>query len=114
MIFGLETTRAMTGRDLSIPVAEGYATRVEADEVLRRHAGGDLEYAVQDFCARHAMPEIPVTRAGRGDLVIYDIESRRGPVKNLGVCMGATIAAPSRAGLAHLPLTVARRAWRVA
>jgi hypothetical protein len=52
---------------------------------------------------------IPVAFAGRGDVVMADLE--RGAT--IGVCLGPVAAFPAAIGLVHRPTLACRAAWRI-
>ena len=73
-----------------------------AARLLRRLGGAD---ALPGACGLAA---IPVTQAGRGDLVCYEVNRPA-----LGICLGAKSAFPGGHALVFIATLECQRAWKV-
>lgn len=102
--FARRFIQAQTGED---PAAfwglAPYATATQAKAELARLGG------LAALPLHAGLREVPVRFAQRGDIVLV----RQGRRRALAGCMGAEIAAPSKAGLESLPIGVAINAWRI-
>ena len=109
-LFACDVAQAVCGIDFAAPLRGKYTTERGAAVALKRFCGSGLEEAAEKIAADHGCPEVPPLMARRGDIVILD--SERGPL--LGVCVGQHVAkAGVKSGVQHVPITAARRAWRV-
>lgn len=99
--FPLECAEAMTGEAIDIPA---YSTEAGAAKALMKR---DF-LTVADAFASH-FEEIPPAMAQRGDLVWC----LHGNQAAGGVCLGRECAVKSETGLVFLPITDAKRAFRV-
>ncbi len=73
-----------------------------------------LEAAAEKITQDNGLEEVPPLMAQRGDFVLVDETAGPAPLEAaLGVCLGETFVAAGPAGTVTLPLTRARRAWRV-
>lgn len=99
-LFVANAVEAMTGID---PAEEfrGY-DEDGAKEILSRFGG--LEGLAEYVCEKSGFPEVPVSMAQRGDVVLAK--------DMLGICLGRRVAAPGKSGVVYLPRTF-DRAWRV-
>lgn len=93
---------AITGTDPAAAYRGSYSTEAEAMALLDSLGGLEAIGAM-------AGPACPALTARIGDIGIVSGSG----AQTLGVCIGTGWLAPAAAGLAHLPLTSARRAWRV-
>ena len=108
-LFACDVVAAATGVDYAAPFRGRYRTAAGAARALRRFAGGGLEAAAEKITQDNKLEEVPPLMAQRGDFVLMD--ETAGPA--LGVCLGETFVAAGPSGTVTLPLTRARRAWRV-
>lgn len=108
-LFAAEWIEVVTGQ--RPPMADRlrgtYSDLFQAARILEDLGG--VERIIADYAASQGWPEVAPAFAQRGDIVVHD--GPRGP--SLGVCHGRQFAAPFDGGLAHLPMTAARRAWRI-
>lgn len=96
--------KAITRRDPSKGWRLGrYRTARGAAKVLVRLGG------IENLPDRAGLVEIPVARAGRGDVMLCRNDGRLA----LGVCIGQHCAAPGATGLVFVPALECLRAWRV-
>jgi hypothetical protein len=104
---------AMTGVDIALPYRKrGYASRYEALDLAQDLAG---ERSIEAIAGRqaqhHGMPEVPVLKAQRGDMLLM----KRPRDYSLGILgldgQHALIAV--RVGWGPWPLNRVCRAWRV-
>lgn len=99
--FASGAVEAITGED----VMRGFSYEDEAGARALIRSAGSL-----DALAHRALGEpIPVSFAGRGDIVIADLE--HGPT--IGVCLGVISAFAADPGLTHRPTLSCRVAWRI-
>lgn len=101
--FAADTVLAMTGEDLMEGLRGTYDGPVRAAAVLR---GLGVE-SVGDLAALY-LPEIAPGMARRGDVILS-----AQPHEFLAVCVGRTAVGPSVAGMIHVPMAQAVRAFRV-
>jgi hypothetical protein len=104
-LFSAACVQAMTGVDIAAEFRGRYKTAKGARRVMR----GTMGEMMTRVAATYGMPEIRPSLAQRGDMVMIDTPDGEA----LGICIGATIACLSPFGLLFLPMTRARRAWRV-
>jgi hypothetical protein len=110
VLFALDQVLAITGLDAAINIRGTYSTRIGAARRMRQlYGAADLCAASDAFAAIWNGEEVPVLRAGRGDLALYI--GNDGPA--LAVCTGRHIAAPGDKGIVFLPVRSAVKAWRV-
>ncbi len=108
-LFACDVVAATTGVDYAAPFRGRYRTAAGAARALRRFAGGGLEAAAEKITQDNKLEEVSPLMAQRGDFILLD--ETAGPA--LGVCLGETFVAAGPSGTVTLPLTRARRAWRV-
>jgi hypothetical protein len=106
-LFAADAVAAITGVDPASELRGRYHNPNSAARLSVRRGG--FEKMVADLAARHGMAALRPLQAQRGDVMLVDTEA--GPA--LGVCLGGKIACAAPLGLSWLPLTAARRAWRV-
>lgn len=70
---------------------------------------GGLAGIADARCVSNGWPEVPRKQAQRGDVVLFDGEHG----ETLGVCAGPQIVAPGPSGLMQLPMSAAKKAWRI-
>jgi len=98
----------MTGVDPAMEWRRRYTTLQGGLRVLRRAGFRDhIEVVATQF------PEIPVSEALPGDLVVIDADDDPDPGPALGVMQGAAIYVLRPDGLGLMPRNVAARAFRV-
>ncbi len=113
-LFACDVIRDAGGVDYAAPFRGRYRTAAGAARALRRFAGGGLEAAAEKIAQDNGLEEVPPLMAQRGDFVLVDETAGPAPLEAaLGVCLGETFVAAGPAGTVTLPLTRARRAWRV-
>lgn len=104
VLFGADCVEVMTGEDLAAEYRGTYDDALGAARIIARAGAGSLG----EFVALY-LPEIPVSRAQRGDIVIAD-----GPEGDfVAVCQGATCVGPSARGLIHIKTLQAKQAFKV-
>ncbi|MBC7280042.1 hypothetical protein [Hoeflea sp.] len=104
----MEAYEAVTGKILA-PELRGYTTEREGYRLFARHGFRSVGEAL----AAH-LPECPVLMAGRGDLgVVERIGPDGDPVESCCVVTAIGVAVKTEAGLAYLPVTSLKRAFRV-
>lgn len=109
-LFACGAIAAMTGVDPGAWFRGRYASAFGARFMLRQFAGGGLEEAVDKLAAELEAAEIPALSASRGDLCLAG--SLDG-ISGLGICLGPRAAFMTPAGLAFVPITRVKRAWRI-
>lgn len=104
-LFAAECVQAVTGRDYAAPFFGQYDSVAGASALLDSHGG------LEGIVAAAGFAEIPPAFATRGDLALVENDGR----ELLGVLelSGRFVAAPGAEGLLLLPLSQARKAWRV-
>lgn len=96
---------AMTGIDIAAEFRGRYTTARGARRVMR----GSMAEMMARVSSAYGMPEVMATLARRGDMVMVDT-----PLGDaLGICVGTRVACAGPNGLTLLPLSAARRAWRI-
>ena len=111
-LFVCDAIVEMTGIDLAAPYRSKYSTRAGALHAIREHLGtASIKAVAENAAATHHMPEVPILRAHRGDMVLI----ARGRDYSLGLVAlnGRDVIVASKRGLWRLPLSCAVRAWRV-
>jgi hypothetical protein len=111
-LFVCDAIAEMTGIDLAAPYRGKYSTRAGAFRAIREQLGTASIHAVaENAAAVHSLPEIQVSHARRGDMVLIG----RGRDHSLGLVAlsGADVIVTSKRGLWRLPLSRAVRAWHV-
>jgi hypothetical protein len=91
------------------PATDALAERLaytDARGALEFMQGSGLGQLVQDW---DQLAACDVAYAQRGDVVLVEINGR----ESLAVCVGAEACGPGASGLAFVPMTAARAAWRV-
>lgn len=102
-LFVCNAIQAMTGVDVAAEFRGKYSTLAEA----RRF--GTVREIAERITAQFSMPEVPVLRAQRGDVVLIKRRSY-----SLGlVDLSGRIAALTKDGLTRIPIESASKAWRV-
>jgi hypothetical protein len=84
-----------------------YSTGLGAFRKLKELGG--LEMVVERWAETHGWPEVPLARAGRGDLVIY--ATGRGFA--LGVCLGRLSAFAGPDGVSFIETAACNTAWHI-
>ena len=111
-LFVCEAIIAMTGVDLADFCRGAYSTRASALQAISEQLGtASIQVVAEKAAAAHHMPEVPVSRAHRGDMVLM----ARGRNYSLGLIAlnGRDVIVASKRGLWRLPLSGAVRAWQV-
>ena len=80
---------------------------LSAARVIR--AAGGFSFAVSNRMSELGCQQITPLTAGRGDLVLLQIDARR---QALGVVVGANAVAPGPMGVSFFPMNRAVGAWR--
>lgn len=111
-LFVCDAIVEMTGVDLAATYRNRYSTRAGAMGVIREQVGtASIQAVAVNAAAAHQMPELPVSHAHRGDMML--IERSRGYSLGLVALNGRDVIVASRQGLWRLPLSRAIRAWQV-
>lgn len=106
-LFAAGVVQALTGTDPAAELRGRYETAAGAARAL---GSGGLAATAEALACAHGMEAIPPLMAQRGDVVLFETEGRDA----LGVVdLNGRIAAAGEAGLVVLPLSHAKRAWRV-
>ena len=110
VLMACDIVKSITGVDLAKDVRGRYSNLQEGI-VLLKEFGGSMD-ALNEFIAKHQnLPEIPISKAQRGDTVLFD--SDEGP--SLGVCLGAKSIFPNmKMNVIMIPTHACRRAWKIA
>ena len=104
--------KAMTGEDIGSEYWGRYQSRHSALQAASEIAGSPSILRVAEKQAEaHGMPEVPVLRAGRGDMVLL----KRPKDFSLGIVAmnGMQILIAAKVGWGPVPMERACRAWRV-
>jgi len=101
-VFAADGVLAITGHDFAQPY-RGYSTADEAAELLVEVGG------CESLASRCLGDPVRWTMAGRGDVVLHQVDGR----ESLGLCAGAVFVAPGVDGLIQFPMSNALKAWRV-
>ena len=111
-LFVCDAVAAITGVDLAAPFRGKYSNRKGALHAICEQIGAaSIRAVAENAAATHHMPEVPVPRAHRGDMVLI----ARGRDYSLGLVAlnGRDVIVASKCGLWRLPLSGAVRAWQV-
>ena len=111
-LFICDAIVVMTGVDLAAPYRGRYSTRAGALHAISERLGtASIQAVAASAAAAHQMPEIPVSHAHRGDMLLV----ARGRDCSLGLVAlnGRDVIVTSKRGLWRLPLSRAVRAWQV-
>ena len=111
-LFVCDAIASMTGVDLAADYRGTYSTRAGALRAIREQLGTrSIQAVAENAAAVHNMPEVPVSHAHRGDMVLI----QRGRDYSLGLvalnCRDVIVT--SKRGLWRLPVSRAVRAWHV-
>lgn len=103
-LFCLYAEKAMYGSSRFEDFVGQYSTDIGSIKALKKFGSGDLIKTVSD-----RLEEIPVMMANRGD--VASIDTPEGDA--LSLVVGDKVASIGKDGLVFLPLTSAKRAWKV-
>lgn len=103
-LFSADMVEAMTGDDPAAAYRGQYSTVAEGKALLR--ADGFSDHVA---FAESLYTEVPVLQAQVGDLAVIRQFSQIG----LGVVIGHSIAVAAESGIGHIPLSYAKRIFRV-
>jgi hypothetical protein len=111
-LFVCDAIVEMTATDLAASYRGRYTSRAGAMHALAAQLGVASVEAVAENAAKvHGMPQVPVERAQRGDMVL--VERRRDYSLGLVALNGMEVIVTSERGLWRLPLSCAVKAWHV-
>lgn len=115
-LFACDAVKAMTGTDPAKPFRGRYKTKRGAFGALKRFAGGGVLETAQKITDELAFSEIPVSLAGRGDVVLARVPMADGGEGDaLGVvsmdAANAVFTGPE--GMAFVPVKECSHAWRI-
>jgi hypothetical protein len=111
-LFVCDAIIEITGVDLAATYRGKYSTRAGALRTIGEQTGAaSIRAAAENAALLHGMPEVPILRARRGDMVLV----KRGRDYSLGIVAlnGREVILPSKRGLWRLQLSRALRAWQV-
>lgn len=111
-LFVADAVLAITDTDLAAAFRGRYASRKAAFAAVKSYCGRPTVEAIAEcVCAEHGVPEVPVPFARRGDMILIGEASR----STLGIVAlhGQEVITVSKEGLWRLPLSLAKRAWRI-
>lgn len=111
-LFACDAIHIMTGTDPAVDFRFQYSTELGAARKMKKFAGGGLEEVAIKVTAAQGMAEIAVSLAQRGDVMLFDTEEH-GPALGIVSLQGHAVHFASEQGLALIPLTACRRAWKV-
>lgn len=103
-IFAADAVLEMTGEDPMQDLRGSYDSPVSAARVVRQAGFESLGDMIAD-----RFEECPPAMVRRGDLILADGEMG----EFIAVVTGHTAVGPAAFGLSHVPITEARRAYRV-
>jgi len=111
-LFVAGAIRAMTGTDPAAGVRGLYASRTEVMDLIRSHTGAArLSAMVERIATRMGMPEIPVSSACRGDVLL--LRRSRGNSLALMALDGHSALVLGWKGIRKIAEPAIARAWRV-
>jgi hypothetical protein len=112
-MFVADCVYAMTDVDCALPHFRGrYYTEIGAARRTREYCGGHIEKMAEKIARDEGWPDIPVSTAGRGDVLLVNYEL--GQSLAIVSLNGKHALAPSRdGGLISVPRLNAVRAWRI-
>lgn len=105
-LFACDAIFTITGIDPAKNIRDTYTTKFGASSIVAEY--GSLVGLVEAFTEKYYFPEIPVHKAGRGDIVLCDTDQGEA----LGVCIGRTFCFAGPKGLVF-KLRGIKRAWRI-
>ncbi|MEL6754937.1 MAG: hypothetical protein AAFP81_00765 [Pseudomonadota bacterium] len=104
ILFAANCVLAMTGRDLADDIRGRYKTEIGAARIIKNEGFSSLGDMIAD-----RLPEIELREVGRGDVVLCD-----GPYGEFAaMVVGKTCVSPGRNGMIHIPVSQAKRGYRV-
>ena len=107
-----DAIEAMTGFDPGATFRGQYSTELGAIHVMLEYSGGNVIETVELETAVLEVEEVPIARAGRGDVVLVELEA--GPSLGVVDLTGKRVAVAAHPrGLAFLPIARGLRAWKV-
>ncbi len=113
-LFACDVAQSVCDIDFAEGLRDHYETPLGAARTLKRFAGGGLEEAAEKIARHHDCPEVIPLTAQRGDIILAEVLISDGLLSDsLGVCLGERVAFATKQGFTQLPLTKARRAWRI-
>jgi hypothetical protein len=110
-LFVCDCVLAMTGVDLAQDFRGTYQTGKEALKVIKAFAGSSLEALAVKIAEANGISEIPVSFASRGDVVLIKQEKAPDALGIVGT--DARFACCASEGLAFIPISNWKRAWRI-
>ena len=113
-LFACNAVRAITGVDMAAGFRGRYRSPLGAVRQISASCGGKSIEDLAEAMARNLdIEEIPPAYAQRGDVVLVDSVIEGRPMPTLAVHAGEALAVVAPEGLALLPPTRARRAWKI-
>lgn len=107
-LFAADAVLVMTDIDLAQGYRGTYSDMDGAMKILGERTAGEL---FTDVAAEHGIDEIPVSFAGRGDVVLVD--QKELPALGIVSLSGDDIWAPGEFVLQRFPIVHAMKAWRI-
>lgn len=118
-LFVCDAVLTMTGTDLAADFRGSYSTRLQAARALRSFGCYDIGQLADMIAVRYAIPEIGVTQAGRGDVILVQGGISRtlavsgGPALGIVGMDGRNACFPSVSGLEAISSSLWTKAWRI-
>lgn len=113
-LFACGAIEAITGADLAAGFRGKYDSERAARKLMRAFAGGLVAEVAARMAAEYYIPEVPPLCAQRGDIALADT-GENGLALSVVALDGWRLLLPLMGdiGFGSLPLTAARKAWRV-
>jgi hypothetical protein len=111
-IFCADALVAMTGVDVAAPFRGQYLSRKEALAAAKNYCGkATVDHVVAAVAQRHGLLPVAPAYAQRGDVILLN----RMRDVSLGIVSlnGREVLAAGRKGFMRVPLSRAKRAWRI-
>lgn len=114
-LFACDAMLELTGVDLAADFRGEYDSLLTAVKAMKRFTAGDTEDLVEavaeKIALQHAIEEVPILMAQRGDVVLLD--SPLGKGLGLVGLRGTTVHCAGPDGVVDVPLEECLRAWRI-
>lgn len=104
-----DAVRATTGTDMYAEFRDKYSTRNAAALVIRNFCGGGLAALAEKMANMIGAPEVQVSFARRGDVVLVN----EGKYDSLAIVDDVYALCAGKTGLVRVPRVHWRRAWKI-
>lgn len=111
LLTAADAIQAMTGSDPAVAHRGTYSSQAGALRIVAASGCSSLEAFIAQLATAHGYLEIRPKFAQRGDLVLFD--AQQGTACGIVHLNGREAVCAGESGLVRLPVSTARRAWRI-